>query len=119
MTFASSKPNFSQKVNKKSYRNAVSSIFSNLIQEERLVIVDNISIDAPKTKILKSYLGFLDLEKALFIIGEKNENLELSARNLPCVLVNQIQSLDLPKVFNAAKVVITLDAITKLGNNLI
>lgn len=119
VTFASSSPDFSQKVNRKSYRHVVSSIFSNLIQEQRLVIVDNITISEPRTKSLKSYLNSLNVEKAIFIVNEPNENLELSARNLPGVSVNSIQSLDLPKVFNATKVVITLDTIMELGSNLI
>lgn len=119
VVFASSSPDYSQKVNKKSYRGAVACIFSNLFKEKRLLVVDDISIDVPKSKILKSYLDFLNLKKVLFIINEQNKNLELSAKNIPGVSVNKIQGLDLPKVFNTEKIVITLDAIMKLGSNLI
>ena len=79
--------NFSHKINKKMYRAGMAAIFSQLARDGRLAVVDSITIDAPKTKLLAAKLKALNLDHVLVIADEVDENLFLAARNLPNVLV--------------------------------
>ena len=79
--------NFSHKVNKKMYRAGMAAILSQLVRENRLTVIDNISLDSPKTKALALKLKSMGLENVLIITDNMDENLLLSSRNLQNVLV--------------------------------
>ena len=112
--FAATPRNFEQKVNRKMYRGALRSIFSELLRQERLVVVDNIAIDAPKTKQFIAKMKELDVSNALFVSAEVDENLYLSARNVPHVDVLDVDAIDPVSLVAFEKVVITVPALKKV-----
>ena len=79
--------NFTQKVNRKMYRAGIASILSQLAREERLAVVESFTLDAPKTKLLAQKLKGMGLDDVLIVTDKLDENLHLSSRNLPNVLV--------------------------------
>ena len=83
VTFAARPRNYEQKVNRKMYRGALRSIFSELIRQERLVVVDDLAVDAPKTKVVAERLAALGCHDVLIVTEGYDENLALSIRNLP------------------------------------
>ena len=106
--------NFSQKVNKKMFRAGMASILSELARQDRLLVVDDLSIDAPKTKLFMQKLKDMGLEGNLLVITDAlNENLYLSSRNLPNVLVLEAQEADPVSLVRFAKVLVTKNTITK------
>lgn len=106
--------NFSHKVNKKMFRAGVSSILSQLAREDRLAVVDNFSVDAPKTKLLAQKLKGMGLENVLIITDGLDDNLLLSARNLPNVGVVDVRFADPVSLIRHAKVLMTRGAVTKI-----
>ncbi|TIC78882.1 50S ribosomal protein L4 [Crenobacter intestini] len=106
--------NFSQKVNRKMYRAGVATILSQLVRDERLIVVDSLSVETPKTKEFAGLVKGMGLEQALFITKELDENLYLSSRNLPNVLVIEAQQADPYSLVRFKKIVITRDAIKQL-----
>lgn len=106
--------NFSQKVNRKMYRAGVATILSQLVRDERLIVVDSLSVETPKTKEFAGLVKCMGLEQALFITKELDENLYLSSRNLPNVLVIEAQQADPYSLVRFKKIVITRDAIKQL-----
>jgi len=107
--------NFSHKVNKKMYRAGVCSILSQLAREDRLQVVDNVAIDAPKTKLLSEKLKALGcLDSVLIITDEFNENLMLAARNLANVLIVEPRYADPVSLVFYKKVLITKPALAKI-----
>ncbi|WP_423907901.1 50S ribosomal protein L4 [Candidatus Spongiihabitans sp.] len=109
-TFPASTQDFSQKVNKKMYRAAMRSILSELARQDRLVVVDELSMDAPKTKSLLETLSKLEAVQALIVLAEDNDNVELSARNLKSVAVCNSREIDPVSLIRYEKVVMTVDA---------
>ena len=106
--------NFSQKVNKKMFRAGMAAILSELNRQERLVIVDALSVDAPKTKLFAEKLKNMGLDQNLLVItGDLTENLYLSSRNLPNVLVLEAQEADPVSLVRFPKVLGTKDAVAK------
>ncbi len=93
-TFAAEPRDFSQKVNRKMYRGALRCIFSELVRQERLVVVDEFNIDSPKTKQVASKLKDLELSSVLIVTSEVDENLYLAARNLPKVDIRDASGVD-------------------------
>ncbi len=93
VTFAASPRDYSQKVNRKMYIRAFRSIFSELVRQERLTVVNDFSIDAPKTKVLVEKLKGMGLGKVLLIQDVESADLELASRNIPNVLVSDVKSL--------------------------
>ncbi len=93
ITFAASTRDYSQKVNRKMYIRAFRSIFSELVRQERLTVVEDFSIDAPKTKVLIEKLKGMGLGKTLLIQDVESADLELASRNIPDVLVVNVKSL--------------------------
>src|ERR1700741_5454385 len=79
--------NFSQKLNRKMYRAGMASILSQLVREERLAVIEPLTVDAPKTKVLAGKLKSLGMSDVLILTDKLDDNLLLSARNLPNVLV--------------------------------
>lgn len=106
--------NFSQKLNKKMYRAGVSSILSQLAREERLAVVDQFTLDAPKTKLLAQKLKGMGLDDVLIITDAIDENLWLSSRNLPHVNVVTVSNADPVSLIRHAKVLLTKGAVTKI-----
>jgi large subunit ribosomal protein L4 len=106
--------NFSQKVNRKMYRAGVCSILSQLAREDRLAVVDQFKLDAPKTKLLAAKLKGMGLDDVLIITDGIDENLLLSSRNLPGVDVVTVGHADPVSLMRHAKVLVTKGAVAKL-----
>ncbi|MBA3478286.1 MAG: 50S ribosomal protein L4 [Lautropia sp.] len=107
--------NFSQKVNKKMYRAGMCSILSQLAREDRLAVVDAITLEAPKTKLLASRLRALGMESSTLILTDsQDENLLLAARNLPHVLVLEARHADPLSLVHYGKVLITRSALSQV-----
>ncbi|OUR87340.1 50S ribosomal protein L4 [Gammaproteobacteria bacterium 42_54_T18] len=113
VTFAASPQDHSQKVNKKMYRGAMRCILSELVRQDRLVIVESVEIEQPKTKLLIAKLKELGLEKALIVTENVDENLFLSSRNLPFVSVIDAQSADPVSLIGHEKILVTVAALKK------
>lgn len=114
VTFAAKPQDHSQKVNKKMYRAAIRCIFSELVRQERLVVVEALSIDAPKTKAMAAKLKELDLSNVLVVTEEVDTNLYLAARNLPHVDVRDAQAIDPVSLIGFEKVLVTVAALKKI-----
>lgn len=114
VTFAARPRNYEQKVNKKMYRAAIRSIFSELVRQERLVAVEDISVSAPKTKELKTQLDELSANNALIITHQADENLYLASRNLPYVDVIEAGAIDPVSLVGFDKIVVTTPALKQV-----
>jgi large subunit ribosomal protein L4 len=114
VTFAAKPQDHSQKVNKKMYRGAIQSILSELVRQERLIVVEKFAVDAPKTKDLIAKLDALELKDVLIVTAEVDENLFLSARNLYKVDVRDVQGIDPVSLIAFEKVLMTVDAVKQL-----
>ncbi|APX94606.1 50S ribosomal protein L4 [Halomonas sp. 1513] len=118
VTFAARPQDHSQKVNRKMYRAAMRSILSELVRQERLVAVEEITVDAPKTKQLVAKLGELGLEKVLIVTEEVDEKLYLAARNIPNVDVVDVAAADPVSLVAFDKVLVTVSALRKFEEKL-
>ena len=118
VTFAARPQDHSQKVNRKMYRAAMRSILSELVRQERLVVVNEFSVDAPKTKQLIGKLKELDLEKTLIVTEELDEKLYLAARNIPNVDVVDASAADPVSLIAFDKVLITVSALRQFEEKL-
>lgn len=114
VTFAAKTQDHSQKVNKKMYRGALKSILSELVRQERLVVVESFGVEAPKTKELKAKLKAMNLEDALIVTAEVDENLFLAARNLYKVDVRDVAGLDPVSLIAFNTVLVTADAVKQI-----
>jgi large subunit ribosomal protein L4 len=112
--FAAKPQDHSQKVNRKMYRGAIKSILSELVRQERLIVVESFGVDAPKTKALLTKLNELELTDVLIVTPEVDENLFLSARNLYKVDVRDVQGVDPVSLIAFEKVLMTADAVKQL-----
>jgi large subunit ribosomal protein L4 len=110
----SPKENFSHKVNRKMYRAGMSSILSQLAREDRLRVVDQFTVDAPKTKLLAQKVKSMGFEDVLVITDELDENLMLSARNLRNVLVMSARNANPVALVRFSNVVLTKSAVARL-----
>ena len=106
--------NFSQKVNRKMYRAGVAAILSQLAREDRLAVVENFSVEAPKTRLLSQKLKGMGLDSVLVITDEMDENLFLSSRNLHQVLVLEVNEADPVSLVRFPKVLVTKGALAKM-----
>jgi large subunit ribosomal protein L4 len=111
---ASPDENFSHKVNRKMYRAGMASILSQLAREDRLRVVDEFRLDAPKTKLLAEKVKAMGLREVLVIIDEVDENLYLSSRNLPNVEVMTARHANPVALVRFPSVVLTRAAMAKL-----
>lgn len=118
VTFAARPQDHSQKVNRKMYRGAMASIFSELVRQERLVITDEVSVDAPKTKQLVAKLKDLGLENVLIVSETDDINLYLAARNLRSVEVTDVAGLNPVDLINFDKILITVDSLKRVEEQL-
>ena len=115
VTFAAAPQDHSQKVNKKMYRGAMRSILSELVRQDRLVVVDDIKLDAPKTKELNEKLKAMGLEgRVLMVTAAEDVSLSLAARNLMSVEVAEARNVDPVSLVYFDKVLMTTDAIKQV-----
>lgn len=108
--FAAKPQDWSQKVNRKMYRGAMQCILAELVRQDRLILVEDISVSAPKTKELVGKLEELNAPKALIVTNEVNENLYLAARNIPHVNVLGTNEVDPVSLIAFDKVIMSVDA---------
>jgi large subunit ribosomal protein L4 len=113
VTFAARPQDHSQKVNRKMYRAAMRSIMSELARQDRLLVVESMEIEAPKTRLLVQQLGEYGLDSVLIVTAALGENLYLAARNLHKVDVRDVDGVDPVSLIAYDKVMITVDAVKK------
>jgi large subunit ribosomal protein L4 len=113
VTFAAQPQDHSLKVNRKMYRAALRSIMSELARQDRLIVVESLDLEAPKTKLLVQQLGEYGLDNVLIVGSEVGENLYLAARNLHKVDVRDVDAVDPVSLIGFDKVMVTVDAVKK------
>jgi len=118
VTFASSPKSYAQKINRKMYRGAIRSILSELVRQDRLLVVKEFSVSAPKTAELVGKLKAMDLVDVLLVDDNPNENLYLAARNLYGVDVCDVNEMDPVSLVAYEKVLITEGAVKKIEERL-
>jgi len=118
VTFAARPRNYSQKVNRKMYRNALRSILSELVRQERLIAVEDFTVTAPKTKELASKLQGMELADVLIVAANPDENLFLASRNLRNVDVRDVTEIEPVSLVAYDKVVMTKAALEQIGERL-
>ncbi len=106
--------NFTQKINKKMYRAGMASIFSQLVREGRLAVVDSFKVESPKTKQLAAKFKAMNLDSVLVISEEVDENMYLASRNLVNILIVEPRYADPVSLVHFKKVVVTKGAVDKL-----
>jgi len=116
--FAAKPRDFSQKVNKKMYRGAIQSMLSELVRQDRLVVAQDFTVDAPKTKQVAEKLKKLKLESVLIIVEGIDEKLFLAARNLPFVEVLPVSALNPLSLVSYDKVLMTVGAVKLIEERL-
>jgi large subunit ribosomal protein L4 len=121
--FAAKPRDYTQKVNRKMYQAALRSVFSELVRQDRLVVVDAIEMPKPKTKNLVTYLQGFKLDRVLILVdkglaAEGNDNLRLSARNLPAVEVLDVRELNPVSLVRFDKVLATSAAVKAVSERL-
>ena len=115
VTFAARPRDYSQKLNKKMYRAAMRSIFSELVRQERFVIVDDFGMDKPSTKAMIAFLDGVSADKgALLVSLENNTNVYLSSRNIPYCQSSSVSGLNPLSLVSHDKIVVTSDALGKI-----
>ena len=112
-TFAARPQDHSQKVNRKMYRGALQAILSELVRQERLIVLDTFDVSSPKTSELLAQLATHDFAKGLIITPEIEGNLFLASRNIPGIYALDVASLDPVSLVAADKVIMTVDAVKK------
>ena len=117
-TFAAKPRDYSQKVNKKMYRAALRSVLSELVRQDRLVIVKELEVEAPKTRLLAGKLKELELDNVLILNEAFEEKLYLAARNLPNVGICDAASIDPVVLIRFEKVLVTLPALKMIEERL-
>ncbi|MDH3923324.1 MAG: 50S ribosomal protein L4 [Xanthomonadales bacterium] len=113
-TFAATPRDHSQKVNKKMYRGAMQAILSELVRQERLVVVDSFEVKEPRTGALISQLAELGFETGLIVTNELDENVYLASRNIPGVYTLDVSGIDPVSLVAADKVIMTVEAVEKI-----
>ncbi|MBK4764823.1 MAG: 50S ribosomal protein L4 [Pantoea sp. Brub] len=114
VSFAAKPKNYSQKVNKKMYRGALKSIFSELIRQNRIIVFNSFIIEEPKTKLLINKLKEISVKDVLIIISQMDRKIFLSARNLYRVHIKTANNLDPISLIGFKKVIITASAIKQI-----
>ena len=114
VTFAARPQDHSRKINRKMYRGAMRSILSELLRQDRLIVVEHFTLDSHKTKDLASKLKEFAVENVLIVADEVAENLYLAARNLHKVDVLDVAGLDPVSLIGFEKVIMTVPALTKV-----
>lgn len=118
VTFAAQPQDHSQKLNKKMYRAAMRSILSELVRQERLLVIDDFEMEAPSTKQLAEKLKALGVDKGMLVTKDLSEGLYLSARNIPHVGICDVDLVDPVSLVRFEKVIITVSAVKQLEETL-
>lgn len=113
-TFAAGNRDFSQKVNRKMYRSAMVSIMSELVRQERLLVIPEMKMDGPKTKELAEQLKTLGAENALIVTLDFDQNIYLSSRNLINIEYADAQHINPVNLVRYQRVIMTVDAVKKV-----
>ncbi|MCS6996603.1 MAG: 50S ribosomal protein L4 [Casimicrobiaceae bacterium] len=106
--------NFSQKVNRKMYRAGMAAIFSQLAREDRLHVVEDFTVEAPKTKLVAAALKNLGVREALIVTDHVDDKLYLASRNLPNVAIVAAQHVDPVSLISFSRVILTKAAVAKI-----
>lgn len=114
VTFAAKPQDHSLKVNRKMYRAALKTIISELARQGRLVVVESLDVEAPKTRLLVEQLGSYGVSSALLVADEVSENLYLASRNLQKVDVRDVSGIDPVSLLAHDKVLVTVDAVKRI-----
>ena len=114
IAFAATPRDYSKKINKKMYRAAIRSIFSELLRQGRLVAIEKPVLEKPKTKDIANFLKEFSLSKVLIITDELDVNLYLSSRNIPNVDIITVREINPVNLLKAQKVAVTADAFKKI-----
>ena len=112
-TFAAKPRDHSKKVNKKMYRGAMQAILSELVRQDRIIVIEDFAVDAPKTKEVAAKLKALELSNVLVVVEEVDDNLYLSTRNLKFVTVIDVQGVNPVNLIGSEKVLFTVGALKK------
>ncbi len=118
VTFAASPRDHSQKLNKKMYRAGLRSLVSELVRQDRLVLIDKLGVTEPKTKLMRARLDELGVDDALVLTDGLDSTVYLAARNLPKVQVMDVAGVDPVSLIKPQKVVIDEAALKKLEERL-
>jgi len=113
-TFAATPRDHSQKVNRKMYRGAMQAILSELVRQDRLLVVDSLEIAEPRTAVLLGKLAELGFETGLIVTNELDEDVYLASRNVPGVYTVDVSGIDPVGLVAADKVIMTVDAVEKI-----
>jgi large subunit ribosomal protein L4 len=113
-TFAATTRDYSQKVNRKMQNSAIRSILSELVRQERLMVLDSFEVAVPKTKELAQKLGKLGTSNALIVTEKVDENLYLSSRNLKQIYVCDASRIDPVSLVGVEKVLMTVNAVKQI-----
>lgn len=114
VVFAPTPRDYSFKMNKKEKRAALKSALTSRVQENKLIVLDELKFDEIKTKKCVEVLNNLNVNKALIVIGEENENVEMSARNIPDVKTSLTNRINVYDILKYNTVVVTKDAVAKI-----
>ncbi len=114
MVFAPVPRDYSFKMNKKEKRAALKSVLTNAVNENKLIVVDKLELSEIKTKEFAKVLSNLDAKRSLVVLGDYDEKVVSSARNIPDVKTTQTSELNVFDVLKYGKVVITQDAVKKV-----
>jgi large subunit ribosomal protein L4 len=115
VTFAARPRDYSQKLNKKMYRAAMRSIFSELVRQERFVVVDDFGMDKPSTRAMIVFLDNVSADKGALLVSLENDaNVHLSSRNIPYCQSSSVSGLNPLSLVSHDKIVVTSDALGKI-----
>ena len=114
VTFAARPRDFSQKINRKMYRGAIRSMLSELVRQGRLVVADDLALEAPKTRLLASKLSSWSLSNVLIVVEALDEKLFLAARNLPHVELIEVAQINPLSLVDHERVLMTVGAVKLL-----
>jgi large subunit ribosomal protein L4 len=114
VTFAARPRDFSQKINRKMYRGAIRSMLSELVRQDRLVVTDDLALEAPKTRLLANKLSTWSLSNVLIVVEALDEKLFLAARNLPHVELIEVAQINPLSLVEHERVLMTVAAVKLL-----
>ena len=114
MVFAPVPRDYSFKLNKKEKRAALKSALTSKVQDKKLIVVDELKFDEIKTKNFQNVMNNLNVKKGLVVLAENDENVVLSAKNIPTVQTTLTNTLNVYDVMKAGTVVLTKDAVAKM-----
>ena len=117
-TFAAQPRSFNQKLNKKMYRGAMKSLLSELNRQNHLIIIDELTIEKPKTKLLVEKLKAMSIASVLIVLAEENEIIFMASSNIPWVGILMAHEIDPVNLMHFDKVLMTRGAVEKIQETL-